>query len=202
MTDVSGITASNPFAPPAERGPSTAGSSVANELGADVFLQLLVAQLKYQDPTSPADGTEFLAQTAQFTMVEKLTQIAEQTEASAVVNRNLGAASLVGRQITWMSPDGTPGQGVVQSARLGSAGPVLTVDGRDVPFDMVSSVTQPAPATTSAPAPASPAPGTTPTTATTTAPVAPAPTPTSPDVTDDAGTTSDQPTATDGSTPA
>ena len=38
----------------------------------DTFLKLLVAQLKYQDPTNPTDATQFMSQTAQFTMVEKL----------------------------------------------------------------------------------------------------------------------------------
>ena len=35
--------------------------------GQDAFLKLLVAQLKYQDPSKPADSTQFMAQTAQFT---------------------------------------------------------------------------------------------------------------------------------------
>jgi flagellar basal-body rod modification protein FlgD len=35
------------------------------------FLQLLVAQLKHQDPLSPADGTQFLTQLAQFTELEQ-----------------------------------------------------------------------------------------------------------------------------------
>ncbi len=34
------------------------------------FLQLLVAQLKNQDPQSPADGTQFVAQLAQFSSLE------------------------------------------------------------------------------------------------------------------------------------
>lgn len=37
----------------------------------DVFLQLLVAQLKHQNPLDPADGTEFVAQLAQFTQLEQ-----------------------------------------------------------------------------------------------------------------------------------
>ncbi|MGJ5820746.1 flagellar hook assembly protein FlgD [Paludibaculum fermentans] len=37
----------------------------------DVFLQLLVAQLKNQNPMSPADGVEFVAQLAQFTELEQ-----------------------------------------------------------------------------------------------------------------------------------
>lgn len=137
MSDVSALT---PLDPTATKPPGQPTDAVADQMGADVFLQLLVAQLKYQDPTSPAEGTEFLAQTAQFTMVEKLTQLADQAEAAAVNNRNLGAISMVGRQVTWLQPDGTTGEGVVETARLGSAGPVLIVDGAEVPFDGVASV--------------------------------------------------------------
>ena len=38
----------------------------------DMFLQLLVAQMRYQDPMNPTDSSEFLAQTAQFTALEKM----------------------------------------------------------------------------------------------------------------------------------
>jgi flagellar basal-body rod modification protein FlgD len=40
----------------------------------DVFMQLLVAQLQYQDPLSPADGTQFVTQLAQFSTLEQTTQ--------------------------------------------------------------------------------------------------------------------------------
>lgn len=40
------------------------------------FLQLLVAQLKYQDPSQPADGTEFVSELAQFTDVSNTTSMA------------------------------------------------------------------------------------------------------------------------------
>jgi flagellar basal-body rod modification protein FlgD len=43
--------------------------SLANK---EAFLQLLVAQLKNQDPLNPADGTEFLSQLAQFSELEQL----------------------------------------------------------------------------------------------------------------------------------
>jgi flagellar basal-body rod modification protein FlgD len=48
--------------------------SLANE---QVFLQLLVAQLQYQDPESPADGTQFVTQLAQFADLEQVTQSRE-----------------------------------------------------------------------------------------------------------------------------
>jgi len=53
------------------------------QLGRDEFLQLLVAQLRNQDPTSPQDGHEFAAQLAQFSQVEQLTNINDAIGAQA-----------------------------------------------------------------------------------------------------------------------
>lgn len=53
-----------------------------SQLTADTFLQLLVAQLRNQDPLNPADGTEFLAQLAQFSSLEQMVGI--KTEISAL----------------------------------------------------------------------------------------------------------------------
>ena len=47
----------------------------------DAFLQLLVTQLQHQDPTKPQDDSEFIAQLAQFSSLEKLTQIATSVDA-------------------------------------------------------------------------------------------------------------------------
>lgn len=47
------------------------------EMGSDAFLNLLVTQLQHQDPTNPVDDSEFIAQLATFSQVEKLTEIAD-----------------------------------------------------------------------------------------------------------------------------
>ena len=44
-------------------------------LGRDAFLQLLVTQLQHQDPTQPKADGEFIAQLAQFSSLEQLTQM-------------------------------------------------------------------------------------------------------------------------------
>lgn len=51
--------------------PKVAPDSIASQ---SVFLQLLIAQLKHQDPENPADGTQFVTQLAQFTTLEQTTQ--------------------------------------------------------------------------------------------------------------------------------
>jgi flagellar basal-body rod modification protein FlgD len=40
-------------------------------MGKDAFLQLLVAQIKNQNPLDPADGVQFLSQLAQFSQLEQ-----------------------------------------------------------------------------------------------------------------------------------
>ena len=44
-----------------------------------MFLQLLVAQMRYQDPMNPTDSSQFLSQSAQFTALEKMQDVADQT---------------------------------------------------------------------------------------------------------------------------
>jgi flagellar basal-body rod modification protein FlgD len=110
-------------------------------LGTDTFLQLLVAQLKYQNPLSPTDGTQFLAQTAQFTMVEKLTSLAEQSEQLIADNQALAAASLVGRTVSWADVEGDIQQGVVTAAAFGSDGASVRVGDIQIPFNQIRDVT-------------------------------------------------------------
>lgn len=55
--------------------PATSESSDDNSLGQDAFLKLLTTQLQHQDPLEPKEDGEFLAQLAQFSSLEKLTEI-------------------------------------------------------------------------------------------------------------------------------
>jgi flagellar basal-body rod modification protein FlgD len=119
-------------------------------LDKDAFLQLLVAQLKYQNPLSPADPTQFMSQTAQFTMVEQLQNMAKDQATSALAQQLSTASSLVGKQITWVDTDGTSKTGVVSAAQLSGGATTLTVGKDAVPIGSVSGIA-PAPAAVAAP---------------------------------------------------
>jgi flagellar basal-body rod modification protein FlgD len=100
------------------------------ELDSDAFLKLLVAQLKYQDPSKPTDSTEMMAQSAQFTMVQRLEDMAKSTASTLGIEQGMAASSLVGKSVSWLNTDGTTGTGTVSSASFGgatSAEPLLKV---------------------------------------------------------------------------
>ncbi len=120
--------------------PTTGGPAPTNNLGKDAFLKLLVAQLKYQNPLSPTDGTEFMAQTAQFTVVEKLEELSKQNAELLSANRSLGASALIGRSVVSTGLDGSDVVGTVTGVRLGPGGPVLKTGDTEVPLAGVKEV--------------------------------------------------------------
>ena len=118
---------------------TTTGTSPDKEM----FLQLLVAQLRYQDPMNPADSSEFLSQSAQFTALEKMQDVADQTSALLAAQVSFGASGLVGKQVTYLDDDGNPVSGTVSSVTYDVTGPTLVVDGVTVQLGQVQSVDAP-----------------------------------------------------------
>ncbi len=100
----------------------TASQSVdrPDQMGKDTFLKLLVAQMRYQDPSNPADTTQMMAQTAAFSQVEKLEQLVNQNASMLVLQESATAGALVGRQATYTDTTGASVTGVVTSVRLAS----------------------------------------------------------------------------------
>lgn len=114
-----------PFSPTDFLGSDATGTSSTDEttsLGQDDFLLLLVTQLSNQDPLNPLEGQEFAAQLAQFTSVEQLVAINDQTSANGDLIGSLNdttnagiAAGLIGKdiealgnQVGWSGGDAVP----------------------------------------------------------------------------------------------
>lgn len=112
----------------------------SSTLDSNAFLQLLVAQLKYQDPDKPADSSQFMAQQAQLSSLEKITALADTSRSSFTAQQKLSAASLVGRDISWRATDGTTSTGRVSAANIAGDNPTLSVNGHEVSLDDVLSV--------------------------------------------------------------
>jgi flagellar basal-body rod modification protein FlgD len=121
-------------------GSSATTNAVSKDFDKDTFLKLLVAQLKYQDPTSPTDATQFMSQTAQFTVVEKLDALSALDQKVLDATRAQSAASLIGRQVTYTDYSGTSRTGTVTGTSFGSQNPTLTIDGTQVAMDAVTAV--------------------------------------------------------------
>lgn len=74
----------------------------SNELGQDVFLELMITQMQNQNPLDPQDNSEFVAQLAQFSSVEGLDKLNTTTENMAATfqsSQALQASSMVGRKV-------------------------------------------------------------------------------------------------------
>ncbi|MCD5991444.1 flagellar hook assembly protein FlgD [Pseudomonas sp. CDFA 553] len=82
--------------------PTATKTSSNDALGKDAFLQLLVTQMKNQNPLEPQDNGEFVAQLAQFSSLESMQNLTTTVDGIAGLYQSsqaLQASSLVGRSV-------------------------------------------------------------------------------------------------------
>ncbi|AHE62618.1 flagellar hook assembly protein FlgD [Borrelia parkeri] len=110
-----------------------------NNLGRDDFLKLLITQLKYQDPTDPMKDKEFIAQMAQFSALEQMTNMSKSFESlSSVlgVNKDL---DLLGKIVEFEHVDGDIIKGKVTNIKTGIV-PQIMIDGKYYVYNNILSV--------------------------------------------------------------
>jgi flagellar basal-body rod modification protein FlgD len=120
---------------------SGSSSSTAGALDPQAFLQLLVAQLKYQDPSSPMDTSTFMTQTATLSQVQSMTSMQTTLTSLASAQQSQAATDLIGKTVTFVDASGNRGSGVVDSASLASSGATVSVGNVSVPLSSVVQVT-------------------------------------------------------------
>ena len=121
---------------------ATKPKSAATQTGMDrdAFMKLMIAQMRYQDPSKPMDNSQMLAQTAQYTSIELLEKV-QQSQADLLSFQSvILSSSLVGKTITGTALDGTPVTGVLDSARVVSGNGYLAIGDKQIPVTGVTEV--------------------------------------------------------------
>jgi flagellar basal-body rod modification protein FlgD len=116
-------------------------STTAAQEDKQMFLELMVAQLRYQDPLNPSDSGEFLAQSAQFTALEKMQDVADRVGAMLGAQMAFGAGAMVGQHVSWINEDGETLTGTIDGVTFGAQGPIFDIGGTEVPLANIVSVT-------------------------------------------------------------
>lgn len=111
------------------------GRVASQQLGKDDFLKLLLAQLANQDPTSPMENTEFIAQMAQFSSLEQMTNMSTGFTKMASMLNSSEAVSAIGRNVEIDLGD-TMVSGVVEAATRGE-NPQVQVNGMLYNMDQI-----------------------------------------------------------------
>ena len=120
--------------------PTTQLDGANTQLDRTAFLKLLVAQLKYQDPTNPADTSQMLTQSAQLTMVDRLNEIATSMTSSVSSQQLALGSSMIGKQITFLDKDSVTHTETVTSARVDGTDLIFTAGEYTVPMTAVTSI--------------------------------------------------------------
>ena len=94
---------------------SKAAETKTNDLDKNAFLKLLITQLENQDPTDPQDNSEFVAQMAQFSSLEQMTNINESLGQINTLVSNMDTSVLVG-QLSGMIGKGVDWEMSIESA--------------------------------------------------------------------------------------
>jgi flagellar basal-body rod modification protein FlgD len=133
MCGMSALTAPTALGAPTSAASSQATAATANGsnmVNYDAFLQLLVAQMKNQDPTDPTSSSDYLAQLASFSSVEQGIQTNARLDALLSQGLVMQAGSLIGK--TYALGEVT---GVIKSVTFENGGLSLTLDnGKKVPL--------------------------------------------------------------------
>jgi len=108
------------------------------EMGKDDFMKILITQLSHQDPTKPMEDKEFIAQMAQFSSLEQMTNMNKQFTAMAEKLNSSQAVNVLGKNVELLS-GGTTIKGAVDAV-TGGEFPQLLVNGKYYDFSSLQTV--------------------------------------------------------------
>jgi len=120
---------------------SSSGTAASQFSNPQMFLQLLVAELQNQDPTSPTDPSTIMQQTSELSQVEAVNTMTTAITGEQTASQQNEASGLIGKTIT-ATVSGSTLTGPVSEVQLDSSGtPTLLVNGTTVPLSALTAIT-------------------------------------------------------------
>lgn len=120
---------------------TTPARAPKQSMDSEVFMNLLVTQLRNQDPSSPMDTNQMISQTTQLATMEKLTSMDKTATENFSLQMRTAAAALLGTSISWTDKDGTARTGIAASVSFAQGVPQVKVGDISIPLDTVSGIT-------------------------------------------------------------
>lgn len=117
---------------------AASGRVASQELGKDDFLKLLITQLSNQDPTAPMENTEFIAQMAQFSSLEQMTNMSTGFAHLANMLSGSEAVSTIGKTVELTAGENVV-TGQVQAVTRG-ANPQIIVNGMPYSMEQINKI--------------------------------------------------------------
>jgi flagellar basal-body rod modification protein FlgD len=108
------------------------------DLGRDQFLKLLMTQLQNQDPTSPMEDKQFIAQMAEFSALEQMTSLSSEFARMSGLISSGQAVSLLGKEVE-LTQNGATISGTVQEVQSGE-NPQVRVNGTFYDYSAVQTI--------------------------------------------------------------
>jgi flagellar basal-body rod modification protein FlgD len=120
------------------KGSSKLGAAAG--MGKDDFMQLLITQLKNQDPMKPMEDKEFITQMAQFSSLESMEKLTEQMEELTGSQMLVQAATLIGKSVTAKLENGDVVTGTISQVKMISGQPTAVVNGREIDTSLINTI--------------------------------------------------------------
>ena len=148
MSQITGMTPNNsaPSIATANKASDSFGKAASQALGKDAFLQLLVTQMKYQDPLQPMDNTQFVAQLAQFSSLEQMSNVANTDSSTLQEVQNLSQTTqmntgfqLLGQNVAIQTGSQTF-SGIVSSVKTDNGNVNLVIGNQQIPLSSIQSI--------------------------------------------------------------
>ena len=117
---------------------TSVGSSAVSK---DEFLHLFVTQLQNQDPMDPLKGHEFIAQLAQFSSLEQLTNINSSFADTLKFQQLSGGSEFIGKKATFFNEiTGHLEEGVIQGAVTDGEAISVVIKDQQIPISNVTGI--------------------------------------------------------------